>query len=457
MWQQLLGFPEQLVAADGALGIAGLGAPWWLWVAVAVIGVPVVAAALVALVLPLRRAAMVRTLWLVALLALAASYGAKMIAVAFDGVTLSRRSPALPSRWRSLHCSVQPFWASTPCTAGPTTPPIAGPVRHKGARVTAAVLSVTLVAAPVASLALWTAQQFSEQPGAPALTGPFLPQGATTGTIPATAADRGTGPEASRTIVLAVQPGGGVQATLMQGAGTTLDAMSSIAVAARVTGAPGQETLADVDPATAALEDSVAAILAKTGIDPRPGLVELGVGFVVLRQGDTAAELLAGELEAVPGLDTVGPTDSGWLWRVKPSYATPGLSDVVNRVRLVDAKGKALAPVPSEGQNVDAPIPAGDGGRRVVLAERSDPGWQAWLDGKALKSVSSGWAQAFEVPATAGTLEIRYVHPLNAIMSLVQLVLLGLTVLLALPVKARRGRTGAYRDEASLQKVGRSA
>ena len=38
-------------------------------------------------------------------------------------------------------------------------------------------------------------------------------------------------------MVLAVQPGGGVQATLMQGAGTTLDAMSGIAVAARVTGA----------------------------------------------------------------------------------------------------------------------------------------------------------------------------------------------------------------------------
>ncbi|MHA7306328.1 glycosyltransferase [Arthrobacter sp. TMN-49] len=455
LWQQLLGFPEQLVASEGALGIAGLNAPWWLWAAVFVIGVPVVAAALAALVLPLRRGALVRALWLVALLALAASYGAKMIAVAFDGDTLVTpfTGAAVSLAFFALLGAAILCFDAVYSRAYDVAPR----GRPQGARIMAAVLSVTLVAAPVASLALWVAQQTSEQPARAALTGPFLPQAASTGIIPATAADRGTGPEASRTIVLAVQPGGRVQATLMQGAGTTLDALSSIAVAARVSGAPGQETVKDADPATVALQDSVAAILAKTGIDPRPGLVELGVGFVVLRQGDTAAELLAGELDAVPGLATVGPTDSGWLWRVKPNYATPGLSDVVNRVRLVDAKDKALAPVPSEGQNVKAAIPAGQGDRRVVMAEKFDPGWQAWLDGKALPSVSSDWAQAFEVPAAAGTLEIRYVHPLGGIMSLLQLVLLGLTVLLALPVKARRGRTGAYRDEASLQKVGRSA
>ncbi|MHA7271501.1 glycosyltransferase [Arthrobacter sp. HLT1-20] len=457
LWQQLLGFPEQLAATEGALGIAGLSAPWLLWIAAAVIGVPVVAAAVAALLLPLRRSAMVRALWLTALLALAASYGAQLIAVAFDGVTLVTPFTGAAvslAFFALLGAAVLGFDAVYGRAFDAAH---RGNARNKGARLTAVILSVALVAAPVASLALWTAQQFSQQPGGPALTGPFLLQGATTGTIPATAADRGTGPEASRTIVLAVQPGGGVQATLMQGAGTTLDSMSSIAVAARVNGAPGRESLRDVDPATAAFEDSVAAILSKTGIDPGPGLVELGVGFVVLRQGDTAAELVAGELDAVPGLDTVGPTDSGWLWRVKPSYATPGLSDVVNRVRLVDDKGQALAPVHSDGQNVNAPIAAGTGERRVVMAERFDPGWQAWLDGKALTSVSSDWAQAFEVPATAGTLEIRYVHPLDSLISLVQLILLGLTVLLALPVKARRGRTGAYRDEASLQKVGRSA
>ncbi len=467
LWQQLLGFPEQVNAVEGLLGLGALvAAPWWTWVAVGVIGAPVVVGAVVALVLPLRRAATVRSLWLVALLALAAAYAGKFIAVAFDGVTLVTpfSGPAVSVAFFALlgaailGLDAVQSRAWNPAHVGLARSTDGTHVQnHRTAKTTATVLSVILVAAPVASLGLWTAQQVSVQPGASALTGSFLPQGATTGTIPATAADRGTGPEASRTIVLTVMSGGGVQASLMQGAGTTLDSMSTIATAARITGDPGAETVLASDPATAALEDTVAAILSKSGIDPRQGLVELGVGFVVLRQGDTAAELLAGELEAVPGLDTVGPTESGWLWRVQPTYVAAGLTDVVNRVRIVDSTGKAVAPVDSQGQNVATEIPAGGSGRLVVMAERADSGWQAWLDGKALKATNSEWSQAFELPEAAGKLEIRYVHPLNAVMTLVQLVLFGLTVLLALPVRARRGRTGAYRDEASLQKVGRSA
>jgi hypothetical protein len=319
------------------------------------------------------------------------------------------------------------------------------------------VLSVLLVAAPIASLGLWSAQQFSGQTATQVLTGAFLPQAAVAGTIPATAADRGTGPEASRTIVMPVLSDGSVHASLMQGAGTTLDAMSTIATAAPISGLPGAEQLAPADAATEVLTDSVATILSKSGIDPRPGLVELGVGFVVLRPGDTAAELLASELEAVPGLDTVGPTASGWLWRVQPDYADADSSDVVNRVRLLDAAGAVVAPVPSDGQNVAADIPAGEGTRKVVLAERSDSGWQARFNGKPLQSSSVDWAQAFELPATAGHLDIRYVLPMGLVLGLAQLVLFGLTFLLALPVRARRGRTGAYRDEASLQRVGRGA
>ncbi|MDJ0312397.1 glycosyltransferase family 2 protein [Arthrobacter sp. H35-D1] len=463
LWQQLLGFPEQLGAAGELSGLGAFTSPsWWLWVVAIFIGAPVVLAAAAALVLPLRRAGTVRALWLVALLALAATYAGKFIAVAFDGATLVTpfSGPALSLAFFALLGAALLGFDAVYRRAYSPQPKIrdsAGRQRHRVARTMAITMSVVLVAAPLASLGLWGAQQLSTNQQGPALTGAFLPQAVTAGTIPATAADRGAGPEASRTIVLAVMPDGGVHATLMQGAGTTLDATSGIAAAARITGAPGSETLLEADPATVALQDSVAAMLSKSGIDPRPGLVDLGVGFVVLRQGDTAAELLAGELEAVPGLDTVGPTESGWLWRVKPNYAGEGLSDVVNRVRIVDAKGNSVAPVDSQGQDVDTMIGEGADGRSVELAERSDAGWKAWLDGTPLKAVSSGWTQTFELPAAGGKLEIRYVHPLNTVLGLVQLILFGLTVLLALPVRARRGRTGAYRDEASLQKVGRSA
>ncbi|PYG99308.1 glycosyl transferase [Arthrobacter stackebrandtii] len=456
-WQQLLGFPDQV---DPGLGLPGLGdfatAPWLGWVAVAVIGAPLVLAAAVALVLPLRRTRLVRVLWLVAMLGLAAAYAGKFIAVAFDGVNLVTpfNGPAISlALFALLGAALLGFdaLARRAWDAGADTG------RHRMARTMAAVLSVLLVAAPVASLGLWSTQQFTGQLSAASLTGPFLPQAATVGIIPATAADRGTGPEASRTLVLTVLSGGGVHASLMQGEGTTLDATNVVAGAARISGPPGEEQLAPVDAATAVLEGSVATILSKSGIDPRPGLIELGVGFVVLRPGDTAAELLAGELEAVPGLDTVGPTESGWLWRVKPNYKDPGSSDVINRVRLVDADGAVVAPVASLGQSVVAAIPAADGARRVVMAERFDAGWEATLDGAPLKAVAAGWAQAFELPAGAGQLEIRYVEPMNLAIRAVQLVLFGLTLLLALPVRARRGRTGAYRDEASLQRVGRGA
>lgn len=474
LWQQLLGFPEAVVVRANLLGAGNIATnPWWTWVAVFLVGAPVIAVAFLALLAPLRRAGTVRTLWLVAILALALSYATKLIAVGLNGDTLvtAFNGPAVSVALFALLAAAlvgfdavyrrayESLDSDTPERVGSAgtraRAGVSDSVGNRRAKATAAVLSVLLVAAPVASLALWSANSLSQN--SPGLTGSSTLNSWTSGTLPATAADRGTGPEASRTIVLRVLGDDSVQATLMQGSGTVLDSLSSIAAAERITGLPGQEKLTAVDEPTLMLRETVAAMMAKTGIDPRPELVALGVGFVVLQNGDTAAELLASELEAVPGLDTVGPTDSGWLWRVKPNYQKVGSTDVVNRVRLVNAAGAAIAPVASSGQGVDTDIPEGTEGRKVVMAERFDSGWSAWLDGKALKSSQVGWAQAFELPSAGGNLEIRYVQPWDAVMSLVQIVLLGLTVLLAIPVRTRRGRTGAYRDEASLKKVGRGA
>ncbi|WP_288025186.1 glycosyltransferase [Arthrobacter sp.] len=453
LWEQLLGFPNAVAPVPHLLGGSAAGGSFWTWAAVLLVGAPVVVAAFLALLAPLRRSGTVRALWLVALLALAVAYGSKLLAVSLDGTTLVTpfNGPAVSvALFALLGAALLGFDA---VYRRAYEPAFRGRPAKTGSRATAVVLSVVLVAAPAASLGLWTVNSLNGK--APGLAGASLVAPADTGSIPATAADRGTGPEASRTVVLRVLPGGGVQATLMQGAGTTLDAMSTIASAADISGRPGAETVRTPDAATAMLRETVAALMAKSGVDPRPEFLQLGVGFVVLQKGDTAAELVAGELEAVPGLDTVGPTDSGWLWRVQPTYRTTGTSDVVNRVRLVDAKGAPVAPVASDGVGVNASVPAGDAGRRVVLAERSDPGWHARFNGKELTAVKDGWSQAFELPAAAGKLEIHYDEPWNGLMGLAQIVLLGLTVLLAIPVRARRGRAGAYRDEASLHKVGR--
>jgi hypothetical protein len=324
---------------------------------------------------------------------------------------------------------------------------------------------VLLLAAPLAGFTVWTAQNLlqptSQTPTqAPAATAghsglgtPRLVQPAQARTLPATAVDRGEGPEQSRTLLIASNEDGSFDATLMRGAGTTLDALSTIAAARGILGAPGQETVRDDDAVAGSLRNVVATIVAGEGVDPREDLERLGVGFVVLRVADSASELTASRVDAVPGLAAVGQTGTGWLWRVSP-LDRPGItdSDVAHRVRVVDGSGAAIGLLPSEEVSAAGTVPAGPEGRLVVLAERADPGWSAWLDGRRLTSTTSGWSQAFTLPAQGGQLSIRYEAPWAVLIGIAQAVMIGLTVLLAVPMPARRSNTGLSRDEASLRK-----
>ena len=51
----------------------------------------------------------------------------------------------------------------------------------------------------------------------------------------------------------------------------------------------------------------------------------------------------------------------------------------------------------------------GDSGNALILAERADSGWRAFVDGTALVATEAadGWSQAFEMP-TAGHLTLTY-------------------------------------------------
>jgi len=228
----------------------------------------------------------------------------------------------------------------------------------------------------------------------------------------------------------------------MRADGSTLDGLNAGYAARAVEGGIGDETLAPDDEATAALRGAVAVITAGTGVDPREDLARLGVGFVVLQTSDTAAELLADRVDAVPGLTSVGQTGSGWLWRVTGSLDAQGTETVAGqtaRVRIVDAAGQTQELVPSSSTTVDAEIPAGAEGRRVVLAERADTGWQASLDGEKLEPATDGWAQAFELPAEGGQLTVSYSSPWEPWTGIVQIIVFGLTVLLAVPTPSRSG------------------
>jgi hypothetical protein len=276
--------------------------------------------------------------------------------------------------------------------------------------------------------------------------------------LPATAIDRGTGPEQTRTLLISTRDDGTYDASLMRGAGTTLDSLSAIASARNILGTPGSETVRDDDAVTAAVRRVVATLVAGQGVDPRTDLEQLGAGFVVLRAADTAAQLTASRMDAVPGLIAVGQTDVGWLWRITP-LNQPALqaADITHRVRIVDGSGAAIGLVPSGYDDVDAAIPEGPEGRLVVLAERADPAWTAWLDGRKLTATTSGWSQAFTLPPSAGHLTVRYENPGALWAGIGQAAVIGLTVMLAIPMPARRQPTGLSRDEGSLRKEHQNA
>ncbi len=140
---------------------------------------------------------------------------------------------------------------------------------------------VLLLAGPLAGLTVWAAQNVCCQPGrapcrrhawstadADSLGTPRLVQPAEPRTLPATAIDRGEGPEQSRTLLISTGEDGTFDATLMRGAGTTLDALSTIAAARPIMGEPGQETVRDDDAVAASLRNVVATIVAGQGVDP---------------------------------------------------------------------------------------------------------------------------------------------------------------------------------------------
>ncbi|MET4136546.1 GT2 family glycosyltransferase [Pseudarthrobacter sp. PvP090] len=463
LWQQALGQPLRFAVDGGLTGLpvfgAGSAVPWAFLLAL-LIGLPVLLLAGAALFLPGRPPRIARALWAAALLLLAGGWlssqvttgvSTDVLVTPFTGPAVSAAAFALLGA--ALVGAAGLLRSADRAAAAPTG-------RKILARATAVAAMILLLAGPVAGLTVWTAQNVMPQAtpdagatGTESLGARRLVQPAESRTLPATAIDRGEGPEQSRTLIISTGENGTFDAALMRGAGTTLDSLSTIAAARAIMGEPGQEAIREDDAVAASLRNVVATIVAGQGVDPRIELERLGAGFVVLRSADTAAELTASRMDAVPGLVAVGKTDVGWLWRISPlNQPVIKASDVAHRVRIVDGAGAAVGLVPSGAVSADAVVPAGPDGRLVVLAERADPGWSAWLDGRRLTATTSGWAQAFTLPAQGGQFSLRYEAPWTIWTGAAQAVIIGLTVLLAIPMPARRPNTGLSRDEGSLRK-----
>ena len=444
LWQQLLGYP---VAFDTAGTLGGLlpEGPWPLVLAL-LVGAPVALLAALALFRP-ASAGVARLGWLLVLAALGTNAAAAFVGTAVSGgaVVSPFTGPLVSVAALMLLCPA--LSAAGDLLRRRTARRVPG--RRRNNRVLAVVLGTVLAAGPAASLGLWVVPQFTqggfaEDAGG---AGGILPglsfdvQAAPVRSLPATAADAGSSAAQSRTLVLHADEQGNVTAALMRGGGTTLEQLSTIYAARSLDGPLGSVPAAD--PATEDLRRAVAVITAGTGVDPRPDLARLGVAFVVLQESDTAAELLAGRMDSVPGLAAVGETGAGWLWRVTEPLSGEGTetaSGLGSRVRILAADGSTESAIDSQVEGVGTEIAPGGEGRRLVLSERADDGWQATLNGTELRSVQQDWMQAFELPAGGGDLQVRHVSAWEPWVEALQILLIGLTVLLALPTPAA-GRT----------------
>src|SRR5699024_9022388 len=78
--------------------------------------------------------------------------------------------------------------------------------------------------------------------------------------------------------------------------------------------------------------------------------------------------------------------------------------------------------------------------RQLVLDERANPGFHAYLDGKELDATVTDqeWVQAFELPETGGKLTVEYAPAAGSWLWWIPGVLAIITLLLGIPAPARR-------------------
>jgi hypothetical protein len=240
--------------------------------------------------------------------------------------------------------------------------------------------------------------------------------------LPAFVAAEGEGPDRPRTLILRQRADGDLRYALLRSAGPRT----------------GDAELSPPTGSTPGLDRVVADLASGRGGDAAARLVPYGVRFVLLARPVDAS--VARAIDAVPGVVRVSGPAGAILWRI--DYQTGRLRLLPPDAPVVTADG---APPPARvlraGQvTASTEVPAGDDDRVLALADPRDDGWEARLDGQPLPARAyDGWAQAYLVPAGAGHLEIRHDPGLRATLLWVQLGLVALVVVLALP----QARTGA--------------
>lgn len=441
VWQQLLGFSQAFDPASGLPGASFAdtaawlptvfdGSFWSLRLAL-LVGGPLLMIAVIALFAAGRRAVVLSS-GLIGLGTLA--YSALVTKLSADH-TAGELVPANPAVLVSVVTLCLIAAALSALSAAPRSGSGLG-------GIFASVASTLLIVAIFASGVFWAAPRMLAATGMTdrSVTAvnpePVLITPGSTRNLPATAADQGDGPAATRTLMLASGLDG-VAAQVVSGHGRTLDKARTASAtedlplwATDPAGPLGASAAApqELSESSLRLAELIAALVSP-GSQHVTGLMqELGIGHVLVTEGSGLAEVT----DTAGGLVSVGRTDRGALWRAEPPAeelpAGPGISGTATSwARIVDDQGEIIALLPSSEHQVHTDLSAVTGPEGepltvdpdrnyyVEIASERAQGWHADLNGEPLRTVTSSsldvepeavpWMRQYHLPAEALTQE----------------------------------------------------
>ena len=385
-WMALLGMPAapQSVLEGSVLGALGAGI-----------------VLLAALALARHRSRSLGALACGALVAAAIGWAASHVGVGLDGAWVA---PAWTSPALSLSYGLLLLCAARVGAPVPTDEAVAAWDGHRSLALRAAgalgALALLAVGATQSAAAFAARGDASQTPTyVLAQRETVSPVG--TPIVSAVASQAQRSPRAGRILVLDGDPTDGtVNAFLWRGAGDSLtDASPSVRALALARARRGAATGTLGDPATASLAQAAYTLVVYPDDATVDALAAHDVDTILVPLGASGAQALAFGLDRAAGLEKVGDTNSGTVWRVRPDATTP------SRVRVESPAG-VTSPVGASQLRVDGDVNAIG---TLVLSERADSGWRAFVDGVPLAAADpvDGWAQAFDMPA-AGHLTVTY-------------------------------------------------
>ena len=248
---------------------------------------------------------------------------------------------------------------------------------------------------------------------------------------PALAQQLASGAGQERTLLLTPAPDASLRADVVRTDGHTMLASASV-IAVR---ALHEES----DPAADALRGAVADLAAGGSERAARDLGRAGIGVIVVPPADkldasvnqSAHATLLTALDATPGISRVTVNRSGTVYRIDTDAVTA-------RARILDDGQER--PLASSVTGLATDVPAGGAGRQLILAERADADWQARYDGVSLGTAGDDWRQAFDLPAHAGELHVRYRPDYQPYWAIGGILTAALTALLAIPRPRREVR-----------------